>query len=509
MEKAAGLYNAGRHGEAAAIYRDLLIRDPANVQIMHYLALVAMHLDQAPVVLSLAEAGLRIRPGMALLHQDRATALRRLGRRQEALEAIEKALEISPATADFYDTRATILRDLRQHDKAVESMRKAADIDPQNASYANNLGIALGRIGRFEEALSWIGRYIALKPGLAAGYLNKANILKSLNRHDDAIAWYDKALAIDAHAFMGKGNKAFCHLVMGDFEKGWPLFEHRRPGALPPEGKRFDASRRWKGEATQARLVLYNEQGLGDTVQFCRYVPLVRARAPNLVLQAQEPLVPLLARQWPELEIASDAAAPPDYGLQCPLMSLPGLFKTDAASIPSPSGYLQPDPAKAEAWRARLPRDGRKKIGAVWAGNPEHQKDHLRSMSFAQFAPLLAVPDVHFVSLQKGEPRPDASALPPGASFFAPADDLNDFSDSAALLANLDLLIAVDTAMLHLAGALGVPAFGLIPTDPDWRWMLNRTGTPWYDSLRLFRQSRHDDWPSVIAETREALKKLP
>lgn len=503
IQKAIALHDEGKLGDAAAIYRDLLREQPQNVLVMHLLALVAMQFDNAKMVLALAEEALRIEPNFAVLHQDRATALRRLDRKEEAMAAIDKALLLKPSEADFFDTKAAILRDIRRYDEAIGLLKTAISLQPDNPKYYNNIGICLGRIGRNDEALHFLDKYIALKPDDATGYNNKANILKACSRYEEAVQNYDKALALNPHIFMGRANKGITHLVLGQYRQGWELFEDRKPGNKPPEADRFDAARRWTGQVDRtATLILYNEQGLGDTLHFCRYIDAVRERVGHLVVQAQKPLLALLQRNWPTISFITPDDPVPDYSFQCPLMSLPHIFGTTLESIPRAAGYLKANAAKIAEWKNRLADDGKRKVGLVWAGNPDHMNDHIRSIPLSLFVPLLKKTDMHFYALQKGEKALEQMrALPKGLAPLTPlGDELNDFEDTAGLLMNLDQLITVDTSVLHMAGALGCPAWGLLQFDPDWRWLISRPDTPWYDSLRLFRQDRFGDWAGVIAK---------
>ena len=508
LKKAIALHDAKKYGEAAAIYRDSLIKDPANVMVMHLLALIAMQMDQPKVVMALAEEGLRLQPNLAVLHQDKALALRRLGFKENALLSINRAIELEPKQADFYGTLGSIQRDLRQYDMAVASMRKAIALQPDEAKHYNNLGIILGRMGANEEALAVLSQYIALKPGSAEGYNNRANIHKILRCYQEALADYEKALSIAPDIFMGRANKGIAHLVLGDYAEGWKLFEHRMPNNMPPEGTRFDAAKRWKGETNKsATLILYNEQGFGDTVQFCRYVNMARPRVGRLIVQVQQSLIPLLQPTWPDLTLVSELDPLPPHDFQCPLMSLPTVFGTTTQTVPAAEGYLKAEADKAKTWKDKLPHDGKKRVGLVWAGNPEHMNDHWRSINLSQLAPLWNVPGVHFYSLQKGEAAlKQLGDVPAAAPLTVLNEQLTDFAQTAALISNLDLLITVDTAPLHIAGAMGVPTYALLQFDPDWRWMAEGADTPWYKSVQLFRQSVFGQWDDVVENVSAALK---
>jgi tetratricopeptide (TPR) repeat protein len=509
FKKAVSLHEAGQFGEAAAIYRDILLKEPNNISVLHLLALIAMQHDNAQLVLSLSEAGLKIEPKFALLHQDKATALRRLGFKEKALESIKQALLLDPTNADFFETLASIQRDMRQYDEAVQSLKTAIRLNPTDPKFHNSLSIVLGRYGHNEEALAHINTYIALKPKKAEGYSNRGNILKALGRYREALEDYARALSIDPDIFMGRANKAMSHLVLGEWEEGWELFEGRLPGNQPPEMNRFDKAKRWNGEAAQGKtLIIYNEQGMGDTIQFCRYIPELQKTGAHLIFQVQGLLLSLMRQNWPaERFISMDDPLPP-YDLQCPFMSLPRIYKTRPDNVALSSGYVQADAAKVAGGEAQLAGAGMKKIGLVWAGNPDHMNDHIRSIRLEQFAPILKLPGMRFFSLQKGEQAAaQIAALPEALRPTDLSSRLNDFTDTAAILKNLDLLISVDTSVLHLAGALGVPAAALIQFDPDWRWMVGRDDTPWYASVRLYRQAQFGDWGGVIGKLAEILAK--
>jgi tetratricopeptide (TPR) repeat protein len=507
LKKAMALHNAAKYGEAAALYRDILLKDPANIDALHLLALIAMQFDQPTVVLSLAEQGLKLQPNNAFFNYDKATALRRLGQKEEAMNSIHRALERQPKNTEFLAIKSSILHDMRRYDDAVAVMRDIIAAEPAVAKHYNNLGIILGRMGRNEEALEVINQYIALKPDMPQGFNNRANVYKTLRRYREALVDYEKALDVAPDVFMGRANKGIVHLVLGEYAEGWKLFEDRKLNTMPPEGKRFDSAKRWKGElAASSTIVLYKEQGLGDTVQFCRYIDMVRGRVGKVILEVQPSLIPLLKSTWPDLTYITEDDALPPHDLQCPFMSLPHVFGTTTASIPSAKGYLKADPAKNAAWKSKLPQDGKKRVGLVWAGNPEHMNDHWRSIHLSKLAPLFEAKNVHFFALQKGDVA--LKQIDASMPITVLDKDLTDFAETAALISNLDLLITVDTAPLHIAGALGVPAYALLQYDPDWRWMAEGETTPWYDSVTLFRQNPFGSWDSVVEKLVAALQRF-
>ncbi len=508
LNQAVTLHQAGKIGEAAAIYRDLLIANPNNVMVIHLLCAVAMANDNAQMVINLSEQGIRIEPKFAILHQDRATALRRLGFKDKALIAIDTAIQLEKS-ADFYDTRASILRDMRRYPEAIAALQTAIKLETANPKFYNHLGIVLGRMGNNEEAVCYFDAFITMKPKASEGYNNKANVLKAMGRYKEAIDAYGKALAIDPNIFMGKANKGLSHLVLGEWDKGWELFEDRKPGNQPPEAYRFDVKKRWRGEGDKAAtIIIYNEQGLGDSIQFSRYIGAVQERVGKVILQIQPALTNLIKHNWPQLETITPDELLPDHHYQCPLMSLPYVFKTRLDTVTHAQGYLSAPPSSVAMWKEKLAFTNKKKVGLVWAGNPDHLNDHIRSIPLNLFEAILKLPNCEFFSLQKGGAASQLNDLPKQMVVHSLGDTLNDFVDTAGLLVNLDLLIAVDTSVLHLAGALGVPVWGLLQYDPDWRWLLERGDTPWYRSMRLFRQKSFGNWPDVINDVHATLKNL-
>jgi tetratricopeptide (TPR) repeat protein len=507
FEKAVALHQNGNIGEAALLYREILSADPNNVMVIHLLCLIAMQHDNAQMVMGLSEHGIRIEPKFAVLHQDRATALRRLGFKEKALEAIDTAISLEKK-ADYYDTRAAILRDMRKYVEAVQALETAISHEKNNPKYYNSLGIVLGRMGKNEESLCYFDAFITMRPAASEGYNNKANVLKALGRYKEAITFYDKALAIDNTIFMGKANKGISHLVLGEWEEGWKNFEDRKPGNKPPEGDRFDVSKRWHGTIeTTKSIIIYNEQGLGDSLQFMRYLPMVRERTGKVILQVQNALKQLVHENMPGLETISPDDPLPEYNLQCPLMSLPYVFNTRIDTVPCAQAYLKAPARDILYWKEKLAFTDKKKVGLVWAGNPDHMNDHIRSIPLTQFEPIASHPNVEFISLQKGDAAlTQLSNLPKAITVHSMGNELNDFTQTAGLLKNLDLVICVDTSVLHLAGALGVPAWGLLQYDPDWRWLLKRSDTPWYNSMRLFRQHSFGNWQSALDDVHKALQ---
>jgi len=360
-----------------------------------------------------------------------------------------------------------------------------------------------------DEAIEDLRRAVQLQPTMADAHASLGVALSIQQRFDEAMAHFDNALAIDSHCAEAGWNRALLRLLSGDYRRGWPEYEWRwrckRTIPLPPFSQP-----RWDGGPLQGRTILLSgEQGLGDTLQFVRYAPLVKALGGRVVLQCPNELLPLLSRMAGiDRLVAADAALPP-FDVYAPLMSLPAAFHTTLETIPAEIPYLSADPGLVAHWRQELTGIRGFRVGIAWQGSPRHAWDRLRSTALEQFEPLAGVDGVRLISLQKGPGSEQLQAL--GSRL--PVVDLGNrfdesagpFMDTAAVLANLDLLVCADTALAHLAGAMGLRAWVALFFTPDWRWLLQREDSPWYPSLRLFRQSRPGDWAGVFRRMAEAL----
>jgi tetratricopeptide (TPR) repeat protein len=402
----------------------------------------------------------------------------------------------APALSNF----AACLCRVGQLDEAMDACERALLLDPDYAPAHTNLGIILDAQGKFEEALTAYQRAVAADPAYAKGHANLSVALRSAGALDQSLAASHRAVALDPDDPLTRFNHAHVLLMNGHLASG---FEELRWGkkcqdwseSYPPF-----AEPEWQGEALAGRtLLLYAEAGLGDTLQFVRYLPMVAQMGGSIVLQVQPPLVPLL-RSIPNATVIARGEPLPRFDLQLPLMGLARVFGTTLDTIPAAVPYLHPDAAKLARWRHALGDEASLRVGVVWAGNPRHKGDRHRSLAAERLLPRLMVPGVKLFSLQKELRATDApaiAALDLDIADLAPA--LRDFSDTAAAVAALDLVIAVDTSVAHLAGALGRPVWMLLPYALDWRWLRDREDTPWYPSMRLFRQGAPQAWDEVIA----------
>jgi hypothetical protein len=395
------------------------------------------------------------------------------------------------------------LQKLKRFDDALAACDQALAVRPDYAEALSNRGVTLRELQRFEEAIDSFDRALAARPDYAEALSNRGVTLQELQRLDAAFASYDRAIAVRSDYAEAHWNKALLQLQTGCFRDGWRGYEWRRK--LDSWVARPFAAPEWQGEDIAGqRLLLYAEQGFGDTIQFARYVPLVAARGARVVLEVQPALKSLLAGLGGVETLVAKGGPLPPFDRQCPLLSLPLRFGASLEAIPATVPYLHAPNDKIDAWQQRLPLDTAL-VGLVWSGNPAYTRDHDRSIAFAQLAPLLAVPDVRFVSLQKEVRAGDARALQDHPDVIDLRADLKDFVDTAAVIAQLDLIITVDTAVAHLAGAMGKPVWVLLPFLPDFRWLLDRDDSPWYPSARLFRKSATRNWDDVVARVAHEL----
>ena len=448
------------------------------------------------------DRAIALNPKLADAYASRTAALCDLGRHEEALESAEIALALSD-TAGAHRNRAEILSRLSRHAEAEEADRAALRTDPASGEAWNGRGIALIELARFEEALGCFDRAAPLHPDNRSIPYNRGNALRGLGRHQEAITLFRESQRLDPDRAEAYWNEALSHLALGDLEEGFRGYEWRwRRKGCPPH--RHAASPLWGGEPIAGRtLLLHAEQGLGDTIQMARYVPLAAARGARVVLEAQRSLHSLL-RDLPGLAALIGPEDPvPPHDAQCPLMSLPLAFGTRLDSIAAPIPYLSADPGRVAAWDHDLP-GGALRLGIACSGNPDHGGDRYRSIPLALFAPLLG-PGVEAFLIQTQVRAGDEPflAVAPGLTDLRPR--LTGFTETAAALMAMDAVVCVDTSVAHLAGALGRPVHLLLPSLPDWRWMLGRADSPWYPTMRLHRRARTEQWEDVIARIAAAL----
>lgn len=423
-----------------------------------------------------------------------------------AIEAYGRALALDPQNASAENNLGLALRADKRTSEAIAAFRRALALKPNYEKAMTNLGSAYQETNQLDEALTILRTAVAIAPQDANAQCTLGNVLVAMNRPKEGIEAYRRALAIKATLPAVAYNIALAQLVDGDLANGWVGYDTRTRATKFTDRYRF-IKPRWNGQDSLEgkTILLFAEQGLGDTLMFVRYIPLVAARAARVVVRVQTALKPLLAGQWPGVQVLAPEDGTASYDLHCPLMSLPLAFGTTLETIPAAQGYLTPPAAKLAAWRKVFEQGPGLKIGLVWSGNPKHQYDHNRSLPFSQFAQILAGVPAHFFVVQKDVRIEDARQMLAHANVTDLSRQLNDFTDTAGLVAALDLVIGVDTSVAHLAGALGQRTWTLVSFAPDWRWLLKREDSPWYPSMRLFRQSAPGEWAATLAQVREAL----
>jgi Flp pilus assembly protein TadD len=459
---------------------EITIDQAVQLAVRHY---QAGHFPQAE---QLCQLGLTGQPNHAGALNLLGMLAGRAERNDLALAYFQRAVGADPASADYQSNLGNALLASGRMDDAITAYQKAIHLQPNLAELHNNLGSALARSGQLDAAIAAHRTAIALKPTLVEAYSNLGNALVDQCRIDEAIAAHRTAVELQPYNAEIHWNLANCLLLNGDYTQGWREFEWRSTATLPRPI--------WDGGALAGRSILLRaEQGLGDTLQFIRYVQRVREKEGRILIECQPELVRLLRQLEGVSQWIPRGAALPHFDTWCPLMSLPFIFRTTLECIPMPI------PLHSKTY----PRQARRKVGLVWAGRSEHGNDRNRSIPFSMFQPLLDTADIQFFSLQKGR----GAVAVANKNLVDRTHQLHDFADTAALISELDLVISVDTAVAHLAGTMGKPVWLMLPFSPDWRWMLNRNDSPWYPSMRLFRQSRPGDWRDVLRRVAMELNK--
>lgn len=440
---------------------------------------------------------------------ERAVALFQAGRLDEA-EAACLEIERREAGNHFYGWHllSVIAAQRGQHAASAEMATRALSLDPRNVEVLSNRGAALRGLDRPQDALADYERAIALAPAHAPAHTNRGVALAALNRFAEARQSYDRALALAPGDARARYNRALARLAQGDLAGGFEDHEARWTGSDTQRGPRELGAPQWRGEEVAGRtILLHAEQGLGDSIQFARYVPMAAARGANVLLEVHAPLVALFAQLEGAARVIERGAPLPRFDVHCPLMSLPLAFGTTLDSIPSAVPYLRAPADRVERWRERLGAATRPRVGLAWSGSLALRNDRNRSIALERFARLRAL-GLDFFSLQKDVREGDRAALGAGRPLAAFADELADFRDTAALVELMDVVVTVDTSIAHLAGAMAKPVWLLLPFSPDWRWLLGRADSPWYPTMRLWRQPRPGDWDAVLAEVESGLRPL-
>ena len=497
------LWPAGNQDAAIAAYRDAVACDPTFTEARNNLGNALCATDRFPEALVQYRAALAQNPTSAELTYNCGNVLAVTGELAAAEASFRAALALNPDHAGAHNNLGNTLRAQSRHAEAIVSYQAALALRPEFFGSLNNIGSALLALHRPAEAESYFRQTLDLRPDYAEACNNLGGALLAQDRPADALTWFRRAYTLDPGQVQARFGEAFALLVQGDFTAGWRAYEARWLDPAFREGEPDFATPLWRGDLDPAgrRILRHAEQGLGDSIQFVRYAPLLRARGAHVTLAVQQPLVALFAGLADHVQPQTDPL--PDHDLHCPLMSLPAAFHTTLADIPADIPYLRADPRRRAAWRRRLGPRAAPRIGIAWSGSRDHPDDPLRSIPAAHLLPPLLATGAELHAVQN-DIRPEDRAA--AAAIATHTDRLTDFAATAALLACLDLVITVDTSLAHLAGAMGLPTWVLLQTSNDFRWLRGRSDSPWYPSVRLFRQSRFGDWSGPIADVVDAIR---
>jgi Flp pilus assembly protein TadD len=442
-------------------------------------------------------AAIQLDPNLAQAWCNLGLALRASGDLPAAISAYWRAIELLPNVAEIHLNLGVALAAAGMANEAVAAWRRSIKLAPNLSRAHFNLANAMADADDLESAITYYQRAIQIDGQFAQAHSNLGKALMRIGRRDQAMAACNRAIELDPHSANPRWNRAIALLLQGDYQQGWTEFEWRH---LLADFSPLNVSEpRWDGGSLAgSTILLHAEQGLGDTIQFVRYVPMVAKLGGRVILRCPRELVELFRGINGIHALISNTEALPPFDVHCPLMSLPKLFGTRLESIPGRAPYLAADPKRAQVWAERIGSSTMPRVGLAWAGSPLHQYDRQRSIGLASLSPLSRVAGVQWVSLQKGPAAAEIMKTKPLMAMCDHTAMLADFADTAALISQLDLVISVDTAVAHLAAAMGKPVWLLLPFAPDWRWLLDRDDSPWYPTIRLFRQSVRGDWTSVI-----------
>ncbi len=477
LSKIVELYGQGNLRDAEILCRRILEQEPENPDANHFIAIIACD----------------------------------VGNLSAAKDFLEKAIRLNPNNPSCYLNMGNIVQKEGDLKAAIQWYEKSIQMDYAGSKKAqNNMGVVLTQLGQYDVALDKLKTAIELDPHYHEAHNNIGETYKYLGQYDKALAACEACLKLSPDYVPARWNRSILWFLAGDLESAWPEYEWRWKRGQTPQRK-IDSGEKWNGQPFEGRtLFIYEEQGMGDTIQFLRYLPMVQELGGSVIFEVVPPLLRLVekCKGYDRLWVGQknvDTRPIDRFDYHFPLMSLPNLFHTTLDTIPCQTPYIEADEELVRIWGNRVNNHQGRKIGIVWAGHPAHQNDRARSIFLSCFSQLKELKNVRLISLQK-EKYEKWTDVEPSTLFDQDlGDELSDFADTAAIIQNLDLIISIDTAVVHLAGALGKEVWTLLPFSPDWRWMLEREDTPWYPTMRLFRQPAPGDWGSVINDVKQAL----
>ncbi|MFO1056239.1 MAG: tetratricopeptide repeat-containing glycosyltransferase family protein [Dongiaceae bacterium] len=497
------LNERGKKQEAIDCYHHAIEFNPNHANAFSNLGNSLKEKGVMEAAVACYQRAIDINPSVPDPYNNLAAALRHLGNLPQAEATCRKAIELNPNHADSHVNLGAILKEQGRTQEAMDCYHKALEINPNSAAAYTNLGVVLRDEGRLEEAMNCHKKAIDLRPNAPESYNNFAVALRDLGRLDEAVEFYRKSIAIDPGIAEHHTNLAHALLLMGQLDEGWKENEWRWKSKKPTSPVRNFTQPQWDGSRLDGKtILLHAEQGLGDTINFIRYVSMVKPFGGRVILEVQPKLDKLCRSVAGYDEYYLYGQQLPHFDVQAPLLTLPYIFRTNVDTIPSQTPYLSVD----KPCPIRFPEDGKLRVGLVWAGNPKFVEDKQRSPRLEAFLPLFDIPGVQFYCLQKGDGRADMAGRAMPACFTDCDGVIEDFVDTGAIMKELDLVISSCTSPAHVAGALARPLWLVLPFMPDYRWLMGRPDTPWYPTARLFRQSEPANWRPVMQEVAAALR---
>jgi tetratricopeptide (TPR) repeat protein len=502
-------WNLGDYMQAAAAYRDAIRLRPDYAEPYNNLCMVLLDgFDLPDQALAAVDRAIALVPAYADAYINRGNVLQALKRYDEAVESYRRAIELNPDFASAYNNLGNAYRNLKRFPDAISAYDAAILLRPNYADAYCNMGCTLGDLGHVEDARIFYQRSLALAPNTAKPYFNLADLAALANNHQLALECLNRSIELDPSFKTAYWNKSLLKLLMGELQEGFALYEWGWKCNFRGGDRGFQEPR-WLGNTPIAgkRLLIHQEQGLGDCIHFARYVQMAVNLGAEVILEAVSSLIPLLKSLKPACEFVPLGAPLPHFDCYIPLMSLPLAFGTTLENMPPSKPYLFAESERAKIWSQRLGSQVKPRVGLVWSGSTIHKNDHNRSMPLKELLPVLSLP-LEFHCLQKEIRSDDLACLEALPMIHTYDDGIKDFADTAALISLMDLVISVDTSVAHLSGAMGKPVWILLANAPDWRWFLDREDSPWYPSARLFRQDQSGSWSGVISRVRESLANM-
>ncbi|NTW52426.1 MAG: tetratricopeptide repeat protein [Chlorobiaceae bacterium] len=530
----------GQLSEAVASYEKAIAIKGDYHEAFYNRGLLFQRLNRPDAALSSFDAVISFKPDHHEAHYNRGMALDKMKEHAAAVESFDRAININPGHFEAYANRGIALTGMKALMAALESFDNSIAIKADVAEVYYNRGVVLQELGKLDAAMASYDKAIAINPCYQEAYINRGNAFLELKQFDNAFANYDKAIGLkpddhEAHSSLGVAlmelrrfeaalasfdkalalkpddpdicwNKSLALLACGNFKSGFELYECRWKRDKFTSPVRNFTPPLWLGnQSLEGKTILiHSEQGLGDTIQFCRYIPMVANLGARVIFEVERPLIGLLEELDGLSCLVEKGSVLPEFDCHCPLMSLPLAFKTESNTIPCSRRYLKSRPDKLAYWENRLGKKSTPLIGVAWNGNATHLNDRNRSIPLSLMIQHLPV-GFKYVSLQKEVRQTDKTTLESSADILHFGDELSDFTDTAALCGLMDMVISIDSSVAHLSGALGVPTWLLLPFSPDWRWMFDRSDSIWYPTLRLFRQQKPDDWVGALEKLKSAM----